>query len=94
MIPRFLITAMFTVAVAFILLLAYEPLAAQEFYDLKAKSVHCATPQPIVSGDIYPLVEKDCAIVGTVWGLLEQPVEIQPGVMKVSMPMSYRATSG
>jgi len=58
---------------------------AMDFYNLKAKSVHCATPEPIQSGDFYPLGEKGCAVVGTVWGLLDAPVEIEPGVMKVEM---------
>ncbi len=62
-----------------------QSVLAMDFYNLKAKSVHCANSAPIESGDFYPLGEKGCAIVGTDWGLLDDPLEIKPGVVKIEM---------
>ncbi len=69
------------IAIIFISSVCY----ATDFYNVKAKSAHCATPEPIANKEVYPLAKTGCAIVLTVWGLLEPPTEVQPGVMKVNM---------
>ena len=53
------------------------------FYNLRAKSIHCATPEPILTGEVYPLDRTGCAMVLTVWGLVRPPEKAEPGVLRV-----------
>ncbi len=62
---------------------------AQDFPKLKANSIHCATAGAVATAEVYPLAKTHCAIVASEWGLLDEPEEVQPGVLKVNMGLKF-----
>ena len=54
-------------------------------FSLKAQSVYCATPQPLVSGHVYPLALSGCDVTPGVWELVAAPRWAANGIMQVDM---------
>src|ERR1700690_2743630 len=60
-------------------------LFAADLFELKAETVHCASPDPLVTGHIYPATLTGCELVHTPWALVGTPKRAALGVMKVDM---------
>lgn len=77
---RGMVSVVFVVAV-----LSATRLSAADLFELKAETVHCASPDPLVTGHIYPLSLTGCELVHTTWGLVGTPKRAGLGIMKVDM---------
>ncbi len=57
---------------------------AMEFWNVEQEAIACTTPTPIAEGNVYPLAKTGCVMIPLVWGLVEPPQEVQPGVMRAN----------
>ena len=58
---------------------------AIERFQLKPDTVYCASPQPLVTGHIYPLTTSGCEQLHTPWALVGRPTRARLGIMRVDM---------